>query len=150
MARMAAMVDQVTSGGIERSMGDMLLEQVAEAEKNYREELEIMVANLSRLSGELRALVQEPRGDREGARRPSERDRRDREKDQRKANGHRHAERPNQGAQPGLRHPDEAPDGAACRVDQDHQERRRQDRALKPARLTPTPPPSATLSGAPA
>jgi hypothetical protein len=34
---MAAMVDQVTSGGIERSMGDMLLEQVAEAEKNYRE-----------------------------------------------------------------------------------------------------------------
>jgi hypothetical protein len=90
---MAAMVDQVTSGGIERSMGDMLLEQVAEAEKNYREELEIMVANLSRLSGELRALVQEPRGDREGARRPSERDRRDREKDQRKANGHRHAER---------------------------------------------------------
>ena len=51
------MIDQVTSS--ERSMADMLLEQFSEAEKKFRAEMETMVAGLSRLSGEFKALAQE-------------------------------------------------------------------------------------------
>ena len=52
------MVDQGTAG-IERSMADMLLAQVAEAGEKFRAEMETMAADLSRLSGELGALERE-------------------------------------------------------------------------------------------
>lgn len=53
------MVDQVTNSDSEQSLADMLLEQMAEAEKKFRSDLKTMEAELSRLSTELKALGQE-------------------------------------------------------------------------------------------
>jgi len=53
------MVDQVTSNSGTPSPADLLLEQFAATERNFRKELETLQADLTRLSGELKALARE-------------------------------------------------------------------------------------------
>jgi peptidoglycan hydrolase CwlO-like protein len=52
------MIDQVTSGG-EPSLADLILEQIAQAEQVFKQEMGNMQAELRRLSGELNALNKE-------------------------------------------------------------------------------------------
>jgi peptidoglycan hydrolase CwlO-like protein len=52
------MIDQATSGG-EPSLADLILEQIAQAEQVFKQEMGNMQAELSRLSSELNALNKE-------------------------------------------------------------------------------------------